>query len=334
MRKRSPLPALPALLDRKIYKTGQTRGADDDDIFQNRVSRTNTVLIPYSSLGTCGGVDRCRSLYEEGYIALIEPEAYFGAEGGEAALRADGLVLGENALVFYETRAAWNAHDPRSLGWQPASSRRAPLGGQYVARVPATTAGHGGEKIVQGFNQTDQKGAGIRAYEYASRETNDQCRRQLEGLFWLCPDAEEAAAANGMTADDAAVRNAGVIAECAETGLLEEAQLVRMRAVDADGVPACPLCLEPLSAHGFFARMEQAEGRAVPDLTVTQVNLFHIEELRMGVLNHRPYNVAWGHHHCNVVVRDAGIQKTLEWLRDVLDRNVSRGYLSDPNKPI
>ena len=40
------LPKLPELLERKISKTGQTRGADDDVIFQNRVSRNNTVLIP------------------------------------------------------------------------------------------------------------------------------------------------------------------------------------------------------------------------------------------------------------------------------------------------
>jgi hypothetical protein len=41
------LPKLPQLLERKIYKTGQTRGADDDVIYQNRVGRNSTVLIPY-----------------------------------------------------------------------------------------------------------------------------------------------------------------------------------------------------------------------------------------------------------------------------------------------
>ncbi len=28
----------------KMYKTGQTRGADDDVIFQNRVSRSSTLV--------------------------------------------------------------------------------------------------------------------------------------------------------------------------------------------------------------------------------------------------------------------------------------------------
>ena len=45
MATRSTLPRLPQLLGRKIYKTGQTRGADDDVIFQNRVGRNSTVLI-------------------------------------------------------------------------------------------------------------------------------------------------------------------------------------------------------------------------------------------------------------------------------------------------
>jgi len=83
----------------------------------------------------------------------------------------------------------------------------------------------------------------------------------------------------------------------------------------------CPLCLGRLSARGFFDRLIQAEGREVHDLTVTEVNLFHVSELRMGVYNHRPYNLGWGHHHCNVVAKDAGIQQTLAWMVDVLRQN-------------
>jgi hypothetical protein len=94
------------------------------------------------------------------------------------------------------------------------------------------------------------------------------------------------------------------------------------------------LCLEELPSQGFFSRMEQAEGRVVPDLTITQLNLFHIAELRVGALNHRPYNVGWGHHHCNVVVKDSGISKTLEWMRDVLNRNIEQGHLATGNKAI
>ncbi|MBO7411125.1 MAG: BstXI family restriction endonuclease, partial [Ottowia sp.] len=103
------------------------------------------------------------------------------------------------------------------------------------------------------------------------------------------------------------------------------------RILNAAGHTICPLCLEELSSQGFFNRLAQAEGRETPDLTVTQLNLFHIRELRYGTLNHRPYNLGWGHHHCNVVVKDAGILHTLEWMRSVLDRNIAEGHLPASN---
>lgn len=56
-------------------------------------------------------------------------------------------------------------------------------------------------------------------------------------------------------------------------------------------------------------------------MTVTEVSLFHIHELRTGEFNHVPYNLGWGHHHCNVVVKDSGIEQTLQWMRDVIWRN-------------
>jgi len=96
--------------------------------------------------------------------------------------------------------------------------------------------------------------------------------------------------------------------------------------IDNENQTTCPLCLEKLSGMGFFNRMAQAEGREVPDLTVTEINLFHINELRYGVYNHKPYNLSWGHHHCNVVTKDSGITGTLKWMKDVLKRNEGRGF--------
>jgi hypothetical protein len=192
----------------------------------------------------------------------------------------------------------------------------------------------GSGKIIRGFDATKKKGAGIRVYEYASATTITRCRLQLEALFWLCSDSEAVAVANGMTAEDAAIREDAILAKCAESGLLDVDRLAQARIVNAERTTICPLCLEELSGQGFFSRMEQAEGRLVLDLTVTQVNLFHITELRVGILNHRPYNVGWGHHHCNVVVKDSGITKTLEWMRDVLNRNVQQGYFATENRAI
>lgn len=185
------------------------------------------------------------------------------------------------------------------------------------------------QKINRGFNTTKPKGAGIRVYEYASSEIIENCRYQLEALFWLCVDAEQVVIANGMQQDAARMRKDAVIEKCEGLGLLDKDQLSRVRVLNLAGVAICPLCLQELSAQEFFNRMVQAEGRLVHDLTITQVNLFHIAELRFGILNHRPYNVGWGHHHCNVVVKDAGITTTLEWMRGVVDRNIAEGHLTD-----
>lgn len=325
---RRGLPRLPQLLDRKIYKTGQTRGADDDEIYQNRVSRTSTVLISYPVWIQHFTLAQAAALFEKGYVVLVSPFDYF--ERG-VDLAAVGLELGTNALVFYETRAAWILHEPSTLGWQPAESRISPFGGQYVARIAATTSLENGGRIVRGFITTANKGAGIRVYEYASEATIEDCRYQLEALFWLCGDSADVAATNGMTVEDAAARREGILTICRDRDLFDIARLVERRILNRNERTICPLCLMELSSQGFFSRMEQAAGREVLDLTITQINLFHIEELRMGLFNHRPYNLGWGHHHCNVVVKDSGILETLQWMHDLLQRNIRDGHFPAAN---
>ena len=315
---------LPTLLDRKIYKTGQTRGADDDEIYQNRVSRSSTVLIPYGVWKQHFAREGADKLFERGYIVLISPEEFFNGLQDADQLKDQGLVLGRNALIFYETRAQWSEHAPKALRWRAAKNRQRPLGGKYVARIPATTAVDEGAKVVHGFDSTAQKGAGIRVYEYASSETILQCRLQLEALFWLCGDSLEVVVGKGMTRSDAKEREGAILEKCNDARLLDLDQLKQRRILNEDGRSACPLCLEGISGASFFSRVAQAEGREVHNLTITQISLFHVEELRMGVFNHRPYNLGWGHHHCNVVAKDAGIEQTLEWMRGVLVRNGDR----------
>ncbi len=332
---RRSLPKLPKLLERKIYKTGQTRGADDDEIFQNRVSRSSTVLIPYPVWMRHFTAIEWASAFKKGYIVLISPDDYFGALDNGLRLASLSLALGENALVFYETRSQWLAHPPAELGWQPAKSRLPPLLGQFVARISATTAIERGAKLIQGFATTANKGAGIRVYEYASDESIEACRVQLEALFWLCNDSAEVANENGMTYHDAQSRKSGILLIADRQGLLDYSRLTSSRILNREYRTTCPLCLQELSSKEFFSRLEQAEGREVLDLTVTQINLFHIEELRMGGFNHRPYNLGWGHHHCNVVVKDAGIMPTLRWMSEVIKRNIDQGHLpATANNPI
>ena len=320
------IPTLPQLLGRKIYKTGQTRGADDDVIFQNRVGRNSTVLVPYQFWNESFKFPDSENSFENGFIVLLAPTTYFENKDIASTLKKKSLMLGQNCLVFYETRQDWEKYNPEKMAWKPAQNRSSPLGGNYVARVPATTALNDGDKIIRGFTTTKGKGAGIRLYEYASSATIQRCRLQLEGIYWLCCDSIEVTTANGMSKKDAELRKDYILKNCQDAGLLDYNRLKTARMIDRKNQTTCPLCLETLSGSGFFNRMAQAEGREVPDLTVTEINLFHIEELRYGVYNHKPYNLSWGHHHCNVVTKDSGIVETLRWMTLVLKRNENSGF--------
>ena len=320
-------PNLPGLLKQKIYKTGQTRGADDDVIFQNRVGRNSTVLIPYHLWKAASAPPKGDDEFENGFIALISPTDYFEDASITQKLARDGLMLGVNALVFYETRDEWNKYNPERQGWRPAASRTDPLGGQYAARVPGTTAASEGDEIIRGYNTRTSKGAGIRIYEYASKPIIDLCRLQLEFLFWHCIDASDIATAQEMSISDIALRQDDNAAKCKANSLDDLNRLIQMRLINNDSQTICPLCLEAVSSAGFFNKVAQAEGRIVPDLTITQLNLFHIKELRFGYYGHQPYNLGWGHHHCNVVVKDSGIEETIIWMDQVIDRNIQAGHL-------
>lgn len=325
MAKAQKIPALPNLLKQKIYKTGQTRGADDDVIFQNRVGRNCTVLIPYPQFEIWRNAPDNKGVYENGFLVLIKPQDYFGNKYIKEELAEKGLRIGKNTLIFYETREQWNKFNPDKLRLKFATSRQAPLNGHYVARVPSTTA-EGDEKILRGFTTSGMKGAGIRVYEYASQEINLQCRIQLEFIFWCCTDALEVAEQQGMTKENIAIRRKIIEEKVNELKLDDRKILKDVRILNEYSHAICPLCLKPLSANGFFNRLEMAEGRDVPDLTVTQLNLFHIQELRLGEFNHRPYNLGWGHHHCNTVTKDSGIIETLKWMDEIIQTNKKQGY--------
>lgn len=321
------VPKLPALIASKIYKTGQTRGADDSVIYQNRVGRNNTVLIPFAHWDQVCLPPFGESEFEKGFICLITPKEYFGNPQILELLNARGLILGVNLLVFYTQRSEWLQYPPKP-GWTAANARVPPLEGQYVARVAGTTASNGnGTKLSAGYNTTSMKGAGIRLFEYASSKTIEDCRIQLESLFWLCADSIDVVVFYGMENEEAIERRNYALGLAESCGLLDYQKLYEARMIDQTKTTICPFCLEPLSAQGFFSRQAQAMGREVHDLTITEINLFHIQELRYGAYNHRTYNLGWGHHHCNVVVKDAGIHDTLLWMHAVVEKNINSGFL-------
>lgn len=89
------------------------------------------------------------------------PSYYFDSPSIAKELENLGLTEGQNAFVFYETRADWKAYNPEKNGWKPAQQRQAPLEGEYVARVPATTASDEGERYpIPGIYNIKSKGRG------------------------------------------------------------------------------------------------------------------------------------------------------------------------------
>ncbi|BAC18304.1 BstXI restriction endonuclease [Corynebacterium efficiens YS-314] len=335
------LPALPELLKRKIYKTGQTRGASQNEIYQNRVSRNSTVLIPYQWWEKCKepypGAE-----YENGFIVLIDPDWYSDHPHADKTLAAKGIVLGVNAVLHFQQRAQWDRYDlrlgdllPNGMPFTEPTQRISPIGGTVLARIHGTTAeGDKRSQIRVGFNETNLRGAGIRVYEYASTENLEKTRLQLESYYWLAEESLEMAIDWGMSPKDARKRRDETLQHAHEAGLLEYQRLQAVRIVDEHNVTICPFCLERISASTFYERSEQAVGRETWDLTTTEISLFHIEELRVGALQHRPYNLGWGHHHCNIVVKDAGIDHTLSWVEVLLKRNIASGWRSQTSKSV
>src|SRR5450759_1828476 len=326
--KESRLPKLPSLVEQKITKTGYTRGATNREIFQNRVTRNNTVLIDRRYWAQCAPPNDDTELYENGFIVLIEPSWYFGTLDSDERLGGDGLALGVNALLLFRRRADWLEYRPRSgrlengQVFKVAEARTNPLGGVYFARIHATVSDKGGQ-LVEGFNSTKMRGAGIRVYEYASSRTIAQAKVQLEALMWLCHDAKTTIMSVGMSANEVERRKAALLKAANEQGLLDGSRLRALRILSETDETICPLCLERISITDFLKRGDQAEGRETYDRTITEVSLFHIQELRIGKLQHKPYNLGWGHHFCNVVAKDAGILPTLKWMKRVLDNQGS-----------
>ena len=211
------IPALPKLIDRKIYKTGQTRGADNDQIYQNRVGRNSTAIIPFSVWDTNNFVRE--QDYENGYVVLITPNDFFESND-KLNVRSD-LKLGDNLLIFYEQRQDWLDFNPLKRGYTEATSRGNPLGGQFVARIANTTA-TGDERINIGYTTTGLKGAGIRQYEYAPLSIIQQCRVQLEALFWCCVDADEKMLLEGMSIEEISIRRKAINENAKQLGLLKK----------------------------------------------------------------------------------------------------------------
>jgi len=307
------LTGLPDEIKNKINKTKQTRGAQPYERvpYQNRVNRNGIAIIPY---------DFRNQLHpdfmpdgEGSYRIMVKPEQYFSRRNTRNRNFARNVVIGQNAFIFYNNRSDWE-NFPILDSWTPCTDRSGT--GHYIARIPATTARENGGNTVEGAPQ------GIRFFEYASRKDIDDSIAQLAWLAWMTEGINQVRTDGNRNIPE-------ILLNYLRTNNLNNIQsfidngAVKQIGSTDEYKAICPLCRKIINATGLMTRVEQVEGREVVDLTITEVNLFHLRDLRPGEYNHKPYLLAWGHHYCNLVARDAGISETVDWMKEVL---INHGY--------
>lgn len=106
---------------------------------------------------------------------------------------------------------------------------------------------------------------------------------------------------------------------CDAHKLLDYTQLYNISATNVAHQAICPLCCKPLYTNYFFEEILQEEGRQVFDNTQREIVLMHINALKPGLLNHKIYNLGWGHNFCNLIQGDKSLDETIDELRNILD---------------
>jgi len=107
--------------------------------------------------------------------------------------------------------------------------------------------------------------------------------------------------------------------KCNSKNLLDFDKLEKINSWDrVKDRPICPLCSRPLNCEDFFKEIEQQEGRKVFDNTQREVVLMHVKALRSGLLNHKTYNLSWGHNFCNTIQGDRDIEETIDRLKEII----------------
>lgn len=189
----------------------------------------------------------------------------------------------------------------------------------------------------------NQCGLGNYDYDFANAKTMENVKIQMLFLMLTCEDEngqnfkkylidnydcikdseDSKNFANNIKSDDYSdlydtffeeLRN-----KCIELKLIDYKKLISINAWNPIiKRPICPLCSKPLSCADFFKEVKQQEGRAVFDNTQREVVLMHVNALRPGKLNHKEYNLAWGHNYCNAIQGDKDISKTIDDLEEIV----------------
>ena len=169
---------LPEIVQKKLYKTMQTRGAQPYERvpYQNRVARWNRAVIPYVFRKS-----HPPESFQNGFTIMVRPSELSAKDFDQA------VTIGSGAFVYYDNWDEYESYPPRK-DWEVCkvdgkSTRGATRTqnsihtGHYILRVPSTTSKNK-KALVDGPPQ------GIRFFEYASQLESHMILWQLAYLAW------------------------------------------------------------------------------------------------------------------------------------------------------
>ena len=84
---------------KSAFEVLMTGKATDDEIYQNRVNRNSTVIIPYSVFDLCKVAPNNNGKFENGFIVIVKPEDYFDNKGFIKEMKDRGIFLGQNSEI-------------------------------------------------------------------------------------------------------------------------------------------------------------------------------------------------------------------------------------------
>jgi len=292
----------PKLRDKVKRSPTETAGKGGEwGFLQNKVSRASKVAIPlelYLQDNTL-----LTRPYDGGCLVYLTPAQFRSGV-------PTGLTLGRNSVVLYQRAHELDDYPPDSSWsifellddqgfvvdkWGKAVSWR----GHYYVRIKRGSNGwdYGGGQA---------KAIGIRQDEYCSRRDQRFIVGQIAYLAWSIPGTRIR-----LNQPDAP---AYLVEYLKRHQMLD---LDRMRGagmLNSNGTAQCPFCRAPLSYEELIDQAPQQIGRQLASSNATALHMMHIEPLKMGQFNHRPYNLGLGHAKCNHAQGEDSIRRSVEFL--------------------
>lgn len=279
----------------KINKAGfATPRGGDKNAYQNHVTRSNKVIIPFEKVGILD-----KELFKDGYVIRLLPEQFFEPNGQikeEFTSPENDIIIGKNAFILYKAWDTFRKYPPlddwKVRGLKKGRKKVKSRGkyvidiGHYVLRMNAI-----------GDNKKNYDGPpqGIFAIEYADIETN-YLSKCLLSLFIIC-----------SYGSPYALNTQEHLKKILEEANLLDFDLFESMGTMRRGFTCCPLCLKVIHYNEFHDTVSFEESEALANAGLqsvdstrsTIVNLFHLKPLLYHNLTHVPLNVGWGHAVCN-----------------------------------